>query len=108
MNDINAFFAKYVNFTDSLCDRLGYSSSIRHLLYVIIPAFIIKYGIENEKTVIECFRNTKIYTKKDMSNGIEAYFAFAAFAFSAAILRSSNILFTVSSAAVKFESKLNP
>lgn len=74
MNDINAFFAKYVNFTDSLCDRLGYSYSIRHLLYVIIPAFIIKYGMENEKTVIECFRNTKIYTKKDMPNGIEAYF----------------------------------
>lgn len=63
MNDINAFFAKYVNFTDSLCDRLGYNSPIRHLLYVIIPAFIIKYGMENEKTVIECFRNTKIYTK---------------------------------------------
>ena len=30
---------------DEISDLYGYDSNIRHLLYIIIPAFVIKYGI---------------------------------------------------------------
>ena len=37
---------------DKISDMYNYDSNIRHLLYIIIPAFIIKYGIINERKVL--------------------------------------------------------
>ena len=48
---------KYI---DEICDRYNYDNNIRHLLYVIIPAFIIKYGFNKEKLILNAFRDIRI------------------------------------------------
>lgn len=55
------YIDKYISFVDEISSRYHYDENIKHLLYVIIPAFVIKYGIKNEKTVLNCFSSTIIY-----------------------------------------------
>ena len=62
----NFDFNRYISFVDEISNDMNYPNSIRHLLYVVVPAFIINYGIENERLILECFRKTKIY----LSNNI--------------------------------------
>lgn len=40
--------------------KYNYPSNITHLLYLIIPAFIIKYKPTNRKLIEDCFTNIKI------------------------------------------------
>lgn len=61
--NINLLFNKYMNFTNNISDKYNYDNNIRHILYVIIPAFIIKYGIINERKILNVFENTRIITK---------------------------------------------
>ena len=61
--NINPLLDKYVVFVDEISEELHYSSNIKHLLYIIVPAFVIKYGINNESTILNSFKNVKIYIK---------------------------------------------
>ena len=67
-DNINQFFDKYISFVDEISDKYKYNKNIKHLLYIIIPAFVSKYGIINESTVLDCFRNTKIYIREHNPN----------------------------------------
>ena len=67
-DNINQFFDKYISFVDEISDKYKYNKNIKHLLYIIIPAFVSKYGINNESTVLDCFRNTKIYIREHNPN----------------------------------------
>ena len=55
--DINSFLNRYVDFVDRISNYYNYESNIKHLLYLIIPAFIIKYDLKNESTILNCFEN---------------------------------------------------
>lgn len=72
--DINAFIDKYISFVDRVSDKHGYESNIRHLLYVIIPAFILKYDIKNEKNILRCFEEVPIVVTGTENQNITASF----------------------------------
>lgn len=56
----NMILNKYKKLTDELSINYNYSENIKHLLYLIIPAFIIKYKLENERIIIDTFKNIPI------------------------------------------------
>mgnify|MGYP003291744111 FL=1 len=56
----NLIINKYKSITDELSSNYNYPENIRHLLYIIIPAFIIKYNLENERIIIDIFKNIPI------------------------------------------------
>lgn len=71
----NFDFNRYISFVDEISNDMNYPNSIRHLLYVVVPAFIINYEIENERLILECFRKTKIYLSNNiLDNNVNAYF----------------------------------
>ena len=41
-DNINDFLSKYISFTNNLSNKYNYPDNINHVLYLIIPAFIIK------------------------------------------------------------------
>ena len=62
---------KYI---DDICDKYNYDSNIRHLLYIIIPAFSIKYGLNKEKLVLNTFRDIRIKISNQENKVIKAYY----------------------------------
>lgn len=72
--NINEFLNKYVSFTDRICEQNNYPNNIRHVLYLIIPAFIIKYGLKYENMIMGCFEKVKIYISEKEDNVCTAYF----------------------------------
>lgn len=73
-DNINAFLNKYIDFTNNLSDKYNYPSNIRHVLYLIIPAFILKYGIKEERNILSCFENIPIYISNSNNTVCTAYF----------------------------------
>jgi len=73
-NNINLFFDKYIKFVDKLCDVKQYETNIRHVLYLIVPAFIIKYGIKEERNILSCFENVDIHISQTNNKNETAYF----------------------------------
>ena len=72
-DNINQILNKYVAFVDEISSEFNYSTNIKHLLYVIVPAFVIKYGVDNESTILKCFRKVKVYISPHSKN-IQASF----------------------------------
>jgi len=72
--DSNLIISKEKEFVDRLCTLHGYDNNIRHLLYVIIPAFIIKYGINKEKIILNTFSETNIVVTNEKDKYIKAYY----------------------------------
>jgi len=62
-------------FIDRISNEYNYDNNIRHLLYVIIPAFVIKYGINKEKLILNAFRDIKIITSNEKDKYIKAYYS---------------------------------
>ena len=58
--DSNSIIEREKAYIDEISNKYDYDSNIRHLLYIIIPAFIIKYGIDKEKLVLNTFRDIRI------------------------------------------------
>ncbi len=58
--DINKLLNRYVDFVDKISSDNHYENNIRHLLYLIVPAFVFKYGVDKENTILKCFENVKI------------------------------------------------
>ena len=87
LNDenINVFFNKYITYVDDISNHFNYDSNIRHLLYVILPAFIYKYKVNNESLILECFRKVKIYKSNHKDGIVTASFN--------RILKKSNALY---------------
>lgn len=73
-DNINDFLNKYIEFTNNLSDKYNYSSNIIHVLYLIIPAFVIKYGIKEERNILSCFENIPIYISDTENKMCTAYF----------------------------------
>ena len=73
--DSNLIINKEKDFIDRISDKYNYDSNIRHLLYLIIPAFIIKYGIKREKLILNTFENIKIITSNETDSRMKAYYS---------------------------------
>lgn len=65
--DINSLIEREIVFSNNLSAKYKYPENITHLLYIIIPAFILKYGMKHQKLIEECFTNViiKILDEKD-------------------------------------------
>ena len=46
---------KYIPFVDNIASEYQYNANIRHLLYLIVPAFVEKYGYKNENLIQHVF-----------------------------------------------------
>jgi len=73
-DNINEILNKYIKFTNELSNKYNYSSNIKHVLYLIIPAFIIKYGLSEERKILSCFENIPIYISDIENKKFTAYF----------------------------------
>ena len=72
--DSNRIIEREKDFIERISDKYNYDSNIRHLLYLIIPAFIIKYGIDKEKLILNAFENIRIISSKRIDERVLAYY----------------------------------
>ena len=73
--DANLVIQREKAFIDKISDQYKYDNNIRHLLYVIIPAFIIKYGVSKENLILNTFRDIKIISSDKQDKYIKAIFS---------------------------------
>ena len=73
--DSNLVIQREKTIIDQISDMYNYDSNIRHLLYIIIPAFIIKYGVQKEKLIIDTFKQVRIISSDKQSEMVKAYFS---------------------------------
>ena len=73
-SNINELLNKYIEFTNRICDEKKYPNNIKHVLYLIIPAFVIKYGIKHENMILGCFEEIKIFISEKEDNNCTAFF----------------------------------
>lgn len=65
---------RYIPIVDEISLKYQYDHNIKHLLYLIIPAFIEKYGKSNERRVLDVFFKVKIEIREDNMALEEAYY----------------------------------
>ncbi|MBQ6497961.1 MAG: hypothetical protein IJI58_04535 [Bacilli bacterium] len=70
----NSIIEREKSYIEEICNFHNYDSNLRHLLYIIIPAFIIKYGIAKEKLILDTFKDIKISINPKESKIIKAYY----------------------------------
>ena len=73
--DSNYIIEREKTFIDDICNKYHYDSNIKHLLYIIIPAFIIKYGVDKEKLILNTFKQVIIIRSNKESKNVRAYFS---------------------------------
>ena len=73
--DSNLIIEREKDFIDRICDEYEYDDNIRHLIYIMIPAFIIKYGVDYEKLILNTFRDTRIIKSEKENKIVKAYFS---------------------------------
>ena len=71
----NLVIQRQKQFVDQISDLYEYDNNIRHLLYVIIPAFIIKYGVSKEKMIQNAFRDIRIVISNEKDKYVKAYYS---------------------------------
>lgn len=72
--EINNLLARYKKEVDELSLNYQYPSNISHLLYLIVPAFVIKYGLRNETTILKCFKEVPIVISNNQDKLCQAYY----------------------------------
>ena len=76
MNEnLSLLLDKYEPFIDEISAKYTYPDNIKHLLYLIVPAFVLKYGYQKENFIIECFRNIPIFITGKEDPITQAYYA---------------------------------
>ena len=71
---INALIRAEIEFSDNLAVKYKYPNNITHLLYLIIPAFIIKYGTSSRSIIEKCFMEVPIKIDDKQDNVYQAYY----------------------------------
>jgi len=74
MND-NQVLIREKDFIDKLCKQYLYDNNIQHLLYIVIPAFILKYGIDREKIILNLFQDIQIINSDKENKVVKAYYS---------------------------------
>lgn len=62
-------------FINQICEKYHYDSNIQHLLYIMIPAFIIKYGASKEKLILKTFEEIQIVISNEKDKMVKAYYS---------------------------------
>jgi len=73
-SNVNVFLNKYISFTERVSTKYNYDVNIKHVLYLIVPAFVLKYGIDDEKKILNCFENIPIHVSGITDLNTTAYF----------------------------------
>ncbi len=73
--DANVIVRREKEFIDKLCNEYQYDNNITHLLYIMIPAFIIKYGVMQEKLILNVFQEVPIISSEKEDKKVKAYYS---------------------------------
>ncbi len=73
--NINEFLNKYISFVNRISDKNSYPKNLRHVLYLIVPAFVQKYGFNYESTIERCFEEVPIIISEKENDSCTAFFA---------------------------------
>lgn len=71
---MNQLVLEEIKFSNKIADGYHYPDNITHLLYLIVPAFILKYGISNKMLVESCFENVPILIQDKQDKMYQAYY----------------------------------
>ena len=73
LNDtvINDLFNRTIKHVDN---NYNYDGDIKHLLYIIIPAFIVKYGYNNINKIFKLFDEVPMIRKNNTEKILQAYY----------------------------------
>ena len=74
-NTINGLFEYTVSYVENNLNKYNYNNDIKHLLYIIIPAFIIKYGFENRNKITKAFDEVPVIINEKEEKNHQAYYA---------------------------------
>ncbi len=72
--DSNKLIEMEKQFVDTLCDDYKYDSNIRHILYLVVPAFILKYGMNKEKIIHNTLKDVRIIKSNQVSKQVKGYY----------------------------------
>ncbi len=67
-------FNESTEFVDKNLSMFNYSSDIKHLLYVIIPAFIVKYDYKNKNKIYNVFKNVPLIETNEEDKRVQAFY----------------------------------
>lgn len=62
-------------YIDEISNKYHYDTNIKHILYIMIPAFIMKYGTSKEQLVLNTFRDIQIIRSNKESKNVRAYYS---------------------------------
>lgn len=71
---INNLINEEIIFSNNIALKYNYPDNITHLLYIIIPAFILKYGIKNKHLIEKCFSIVPIVINDKQDKIYQAYY----------------------------------
>ena len=71
---INSLIEEAKVFIDNELDIYNYSSDIKHLLTLIIPAFIIKYELKNKNKILTTFKEVPLIETKEDDKSHQAFY----------------------------------
>ena len=71
---INKIIDDEVIFSNNIASKFHYPDNITHLLYIIIPAFILKYGNSYRSIVEKCFATVPIIISDKQDKIYQAYY----------------------------------
>ncbi|MCI8589034.1 MAG: hypothetical protein HFG40_05210, partial [Bacilli bacterium] len=72
---LNELMNRSKGVVSSLIEKYQYPSNISHLLYLIVPAFVVKYGLENERYIFRCFEKIPIFVRDQKDMVFQAYYS---------------------------------
>ncbi len=73
-DQLNNMLSTYKNKVDEISFYYNYPSNISHLLYLIVPGFILKYGLKNESAILKCFEDVPIVINDNQDKIYQAYY----------------------------------
>lgn len=71
---INKIIDEEIIFSNNLANKYHYPDNITHLLYIIVPAFILKYGNSYRSIVEKCFATVPIIISDKQDKIYQAYY----------------------------------
>ena len=71
---INQLIEQEIIFSNQLKEKYQYPDNITHLLYVIIPAFLLKYGMNHRQLLEKCFQEVPILIEDEHDEISQAYY----------------------------------
>ena len=71
---LNNLIKQEIEFSNKISEEYNYPDNITHLLYIIIPAFIIKYKTTNRFIIENCFKTVPITINDKHDQFYQAYY----------------------------------